>query len=64
MIGEFLGEQELLIYEPADDTAVLILIALPLDDRPHWPVAAGSLAVCSDNYLTARGDKYWERTPQ
>ncbi len=58
--GEFLGDLELLIATPRDDGSCQIRIALPLDPRGDWYVAAESLAEFLQRYLVARGDKYWE----
>ena len=64
VIGEFLGDQELVVVAPSEADRRHVLIALPMDDRPDWYAAAGSLAEFLDRYLTAFGDKYWEHAAQ
>jgi len=61
IIGEFLGDQELLVFAPSEVNRGQVLIALPMDDRPDWPAAASSLAEFLERYLDALGEKYWER---
>jgi len=60
VIGEFLGDQELLVLAPSESNGGRVLIALPLDGRSDWPAAAGDLAEFLERYLNALGDKYWE----
>jgi hypothetical protein len=43
VIGEFFADQELVVLAPSEADH-RVLIALPMDDRPDRPVAAGSLA--------------------
>ena len=38
IIGEFLGDQELLVFAPSEVNRGQVLIALPMDDRPDWPL--------------------------
>jgi hypothetical protein len=59
-MGEFLGDQELLVLAPSEPDRGHVLIALPLDDRSDWHAAAGDLAEFLDRYLNALSDKYWE----
>ncbi len=59
VLGEFLGDQELLVVSTAEhDTRVMI--ALPLDDRPDWYTAAGDLGGFLAAYRRSGGDKFWE----
>jgi hypothetical protein len=62
VIGEFLGDQELLVLAPSEAVRGQVLIALPLDDRLEWPAAAHSLAEFLDRYLGALGNKFWEQS--
>lgn len=39
-----------------------VLVALPLDARPDWHMAAGNLTEFLARYLTAFGEKYWEQS--
>lgn len=60
VIGEFLGDLELLIFAPSEEGDRRIMVALPLDDRHDWYAAATSLAQFLENYLASYGAKYWE----
>ena len=57
VIGEFLGDLELLILSGDGDG---VLVVLPLDSRVDWYRAAPSLAEFLLKYRTALGNKYWE----
>lgn len=59
VIGEFLGDGELLVYSSASENASIV-IGLPLDPRDDWPAPADSLSVFFRRYLEALGEKYWE----
>ncbi len=61
VIGEFLGDQELLVLAPSEAERGGVLVALPLDDRPDWYAVAVDLADFLGRYLNALGNKYWER---
>jgi hypothetical protein len=58
VVGQFLGDQDLLV---ADDAGA-VLVALPLDERADWYKPAPSLAEFLDRYVSAKGAKFWERT--
>lgn len=62
VIGEFLGDQELVVFAPSEDDGRRVLIALPMDDRPDWPVAAGSITEFLHRYLNVLGEKFWEQS--
>ena len=61
VLGEFLGDQELLVIAQSGADRGHVLIALPMDDRPDWPVAASSLTDFPGRYLDALGAKFWDR---
>ncbi|MDO5651587.1 MAG: SMI1/KNR4 family protein, partial [Moraxella sp.] len=70
IIGEFLGDSDLLIMrcdEDCDDFGS-ILISLPLDYRKDWYYPAASLSEFLKKYIEAEGEKFWEsgnhRPPQ
>jgi hypothetical protein len=50
VIGEFLGDQELLVLAGGADRGDKVLIALPLDDRADWIVAAEDLGQFLEAY--------------
>jgi hypothetical protein len=60
VIGEFLGDLELLVMAPSQTGDQRILIALPLDDRPDWYSAASSFTQFLNRYRESHGGKYWE----
>jgi hypothetical protein len=57
VVGEFLGDQELLVLA-ADTPAVLV--ALPLYPRPDWILVGWSFDDFLLQYFEAEGAKYWE----
>ncbi|MFE6736206.1 hypothetical protein [Microbacterium sp. NPDC057650] len=60
VVGEFLGDGDLLLYAPSEPRERRCLIALPLDARHDWPAAGSTLAEVFERLLEAGGDKYWE----
>jgi hypothetical protein len=60
VIGEFLGDSELLVISPGESGNRRVLVALPLDKRPEWYGVGTSLAEFLERYLEALGAKYWE----
>lgn len=61
VVGEFLGDQELLVLAPSETGQRRMLVALPLDSRTEWFGAAQSIGLFLDQYFDHVGDKYWER---
>lgn len=62
VVGEFLGDQELLVVAGVAGQHQ-VLVALPLDDRADWDVAAEDLGQFLTLYLQHGGDTYWEPRP-
>jgi hypothetical protein len=60
VIGEFLGDQELLVLAPSESGQRRVLVALPLDDRSEWWAAGPNLADFLDEYFDHEGEKFWE----
>jgi hypothetical protein len=60
VLGEFLGDQELLVFGPSEPGDRRVLVELPLDKRPDWWAAASTLTEFLERYFAASGDKYWE----
>jgi hypothetical protein len=60
VIGEFLGDLELVVLAASEAGGRRVLIARPLDDRAEWPAAGGGLAAFVHGLLVHGGDKYWE----
>jgi hypothetical protein len=56
VIGEFLGDQDLLVV----DDVGRVLVAWPLDSRDAWPVVAGDLLTFLRHYWRTGGNKFWE----
>ena len=66
IIGEFLGDAELLVLR-CDATSPdfgNVLIAVPLDSREEWYLAANSLESFLSQFIAAKGDKFWENQAQ
>jgi hypothetical protein len=61
VLGEFLGDQELLVLAPSETGWRRILIALPLDSRAAWFGAGADLHEFLVRYFDSDGDKYWEQ---
>lgn len=61
VVGEFLGDQELLVLV-SDADGDRVLVALSLDDRSDWYVAAESLGEFLEAYWRHGGEKFWERS--
>lgn len=62
VLGEFLGDAELLVYAPSEVGGRRYLIALPLDPREDWYAAGASAVEVLERLRDANGDKYWERS--
>lgn len=60
VIGEFLGDQDLLVLAPSEAGDRRVLVALPLDEREDWFGVADSLDQFLERYSASSGDKYWE----
>lgn len=60
VLGEFLGDQELLVLAPSEADRRRILVALPLDSRTEWFGVASDLGSFLMQYFDASGNKYWE----
>jgi len=62
VLGRFLGDSDLVVVacDPGSRNYGSIIIALPLDRRCDWPVAARSFAKFLEKLVEAQGDKYWE----
>jgi hypothetical protein len=56
VIGEFLGDSDLLVVEAGGT----VVISPPLDPRVDWPRAAQTLPEFLSHYFQAVGEKYWE----
>lgn len=62
VLGEFLGDSELLVFSPSATGDRRYLIALPLDPRDDWFSAGKSVVEVLERLRDADGDKYWERS--
>lgn len=60
VIGEFLGDQELLVYANNESEGRRILISLPLDSRKEWYPAGLTLEIFMSDYAYSLGRKFWE----
>jgi hypothetical protein len=57
VIGEFLGDQELLVI----DRDGHVMVALPIDRRQDWFRPTTSLSDFLHRFLMTNGAKFWER---
>ena len=66
IIGEFLGDADLLVLrcDPTSPDFGDAIIALPLDSREEWYLAANSLESFLSQFLAAKGEKFWENQAQ
>ena len=60
VVGEFLGDLELLVLAPSETGDRRVLVALPLDGRQDWYPAAPDLAWFLERYRDQQGAKFWE----
>ncbi len=56
VIAEFLGDQDLLVFDHDGS----VLVALPLDPRNDWFRPTPSLGDFLERYVSSTGAKYWE----
>lgn len=61
VLGEFLGDSELLVYAPSEEGPRRYLISLPLDSRDDWYAAGATAAEVFERYAASGGEKYWEQ---
>ena len=63
VIGEFLGDSELLLArcDMAADDYGRIMVVLSIDARREWYVAGETFAIFLRDYARAAGAKFWER---
>lgn len=60
IIGEFLGDQDLLVLAPSERGPRRVMVALPLDDRSTWFGVAPDLGSFLAKYFANAGRKFWE----
>lgn len=60
VVGEFLGDSEVLVCAAAESSDRRWLVALPMDPRSDWYPAGDSLAAVLEQLVRSDGDKYWE----
>jgi len=66
IVGEFLGDADLLVLR-CDETSPdfgNVMIALPLDSREEWYLAANSLESFLSQFIATQGEKFWQTQPQ
>lgn len=61
VVGEFLGDSDVLVRAPAEHATRGLLVALPLDGREDWYPVGPDLGAFLGRYLAHAGDKFWER---
>lgn len=60
VLGEFLGDAELLLRAPSETGQRRVLIDLPLCGRTDWFAAAPDIGSFLMRYFDSAGVKYWE----
>lgn len=61
VLGEFLGDTDLLVLAPSEpDPARRLLVAMPIDPRAEWYAVGPGLADFLRQLCTAGGEKFWE----
>ena len=62
LIGEFLGDSDLLMVRRSHDASDYgnIMVVLPLDHRRDWDMVATSFDEFLEQYAIAHGNKFWE----
>jgi hypothetical protein len=61
VVGELLGDAELLVHAPSEERGRRYLIALPLDARQDLFSVGADLGEVLRRLLESDGDKFWER---
>ncbi len=66
IVGEFLGDADMMVLrcDAASPDFGNVMIALPLDSREEWYLAANSLESFLSQFLAACGNKFWENPAQ
>ena len=59
VIGEFLGDSDLLVLDAAEVDSKRLRVCLPLDDRNDWFAVGPSLDQFLTNYLDRPDRKFW-----
>lgn len=60
VIGEFLGDSDLLVFAPSEDGERRCLVAMPLDSREDWFAVGPTIANFLAKLIQEGGQKYWE----
>ena len=62
IVGRFLGDSDLLVIrnDPSAADYGTVMVALPIDKRNHWYLAARSFSGFLERLIDAQGHKYWE----
>ena len=60
VIGEFIGDLDLVVLAPSEEGSRRVLIAGEIDTRPKWQGVGSDLAQFLEKYVDASGDKYWK----
>ena len=60
VIGEFLGDCDLLVLAPSELGNRQVLVAAEMEPREEWYGVGHDLAEFLTRYATALGEKYWE----
>lgn len=59
VIGEFLGDLDLVVIAPSESGSRRVLVALPLDRREEWYAVGPDLGTLLERFFRADGEKFW-----
>ena len=62
IIGEFLGDSELLVLAKDDSGATRILVSIPIYPREEWYRLDGNLETFLKQFGESQGRKFWEKS--
>ena len=59
-IGEFIGDNDLLVLAPSEQGFRRVMVAMAIDNRADWWLVGTAIADFLARYLEHQGEKYWE----
>nr|WP_309576156.1 SMI1/KNR4 family protein [Moraxella osloensis] len=63
IIGEFLGDSDLLIIRCDENSSDFgnVLVSLPIDERENWYNPSSNFSSFLEKYIKLEGEKFWEK---
>jgi len=62
IVGEFMGDTDLLLVAPSEAAHRRILVADTIAPRGEWAGVGENFAAFFESYFEARGEKFWDRS--